>query len=253
MRSVPHRVVCLLGLDDGAFPRKAPRDGDDLMLDDPHIGERDPRSEDRQLLLDALLAATERLIVTYTGNDERTNTPRPPAVPVGELLDVVDATVRCADGELGPQADRHPPPAAAVRPAQLHRRGATRRAGAVELRSPSTLDGAQALAGPRTRAAAVPGRAALPRPATGGRARRSGALRRASGPGLSAPATRDRPVSRRRRDRGRAAGRARRTRALGRRPAAARGAAGAASTAAHGDHGRDRPRDAAARASWASR
>ena len=97
MRSVPHRVVCLLGLDDGAFPRKAPRDGDDLMLADPHIGERDPRSEDRQLLLDALLAATERLIVTYTGNDERTNTPRPPAVPVGELLDAVDATVRCAE------------------------------------------------------------------------------------------------------------------------------------------------------------
>jgi exodeoxyribonuclease V gamma subunit len=94
MRSVPHRVVCLLGLDDGLFPRKAPRDGDDLMVDDPHVGDRNPRSEDRQMLLDALLAATERLIITYTGNDERTNTPRPPAVPVGELLDVVDATVR---------------------------------------------------------------------------------------------------------------------------------------------------------------
>ncbi|MBV9817139.1 MAG: exodeoxyribonuclease V subunit gamma [Solirubrobacterales bacterium] len=98
MRSVPHRVVCLLGLDDGAFPRRAPRDGDDLMLGDPRIGERDPRSEDRQLLLDALMAATERLIVTYTGNDERTNAPRPPAVPIGELLDTVDATVRCDDG-----------------------------------------------------------------------------------------------------------------------------------------------------------
>ena len=98
MRSVPHRIVCLLGLDDGAFPRKAPRDGDDLMLGDPHIGERDPRSEDRQLLLDALLAASERLIVTYTGNDERTNTARPPAVPLGELLDVIDATVRVPDG-----------------------------------------------------------------------------------------------------------------------------------------------------------
>ncbi|MGI8715792.1 MAG: exodeoxyribonuclease V subunit gamma [Solirubrobacteraceae bacterium] len=96
MRSVPHRVVCLLGLDDGAFPRKAPRDGDDLMLDDPRIGERDPRSEDRQLLLDALLAATERLIVTYTGNDERTNALRPPAVPVGELLDTIDASVYLA-------------------------------------------------------------------------------------------------------------------------------------------------------------
>jgi exodeoxyribonuclease V gamma subunit len=106
MRSVPHRVVCLLGLDDEEFPRRTPRDGDDLMLADPHVGERDPRSEDRQLLLDALLAATERLIVTYTGNDERTNTERPPAVPIGELLDAVDATVRCEAAGDGP-----PPPA----------------------------------------------------------------------------------------------------------------------------------------------
>lgn len=93
MRSVPHRVVCLLGLDDGTFPRKAPRDGDDLMLDTPHVGERDARAEDRQLLLDALLTAGDRLIITYTGNDERTNVPRPPAVPVGELLDLVGKDV----------------------------------------------------------------------------------------------------------------------------------------------------------------
>jgi exodeoxyribonuclease V gamma subunit len=94
MRSVPHRVVCLLGLDDAAFPRKAPRDGDDIMLLDPHVGERDPRAEDRQMLLDALMAASDRLIVTYAGSDVRTNTPRPPAVPVGELLDVIERTVQ---------------------------------------------------------------------------------------------------------------------------------------------------------------
>ncbi len=97
MRSVPHRVVCILGLDDGAFPRKAPRDGDDLILRDPHVGDRDPRTEDRQMLLDALMAATERVIITYTGNDERTNLPRPAAVPVGELLDIVDGSVSCSD------------------------------------------------------------------------------------------------------------------------------------------------------------
>ena len=100
MRSVPHRVVCLLGIDDACFPRKAPRDGDDLMLTEPRVGDRDPRSEDRQMLLDALMAATDRLIVTYTGNDERTNAIRPPAVPVGELLDVADRTARTGDGAL---------------------------------------------------------------------------------------------------------------------------------------------------------
>jgi exodeoxyribonuclease V gamma subunit len=105
MRSVPHRVVCLLGLDDGVFPRKAARDGDDLLLADPHVGDRDSRSEDRQLLLDALMAATDRLIITYAARDERTNAERPPAVPVGELLDVLDRTVRTApsgDGEAPP-------------------------------------------------------------------------------------------------------------------------------------------------------
>jgi exodeoxyribonuclease V gamma subunit len=109
MRSVPHRVVCVLGLDDGEFPRRTRRDGDDLLLADPHVGDRDPRTEDRQMLLDALMAATERLIVTYTGADERTNLRRPPAVPVGELLDVVDRTVRSETGSPRDQIVVHHP------------------------------------------------------------------------------------------------------------------------------------------------
>ena len=96
-------------MDDGVFPRKSPRDGDDLMLADPHVGDRDARTEDRQLLLDALLAATDQLIVTYTGNDERTNLVRPPAVPIGELLDVVDRTVRSDEGRARDKVEtRHP-------------------------------------------------------------------------------------------------------------------------------------------------
>jgi exodeoxyribonuclease V gamma subunit len=109
MRSVPHRVVCLLGLDDGVFPRRTATDGDDLMLAEPYVGDRDSRTEDRQMLLDALMAARDRLIVTYTGNDERTNAPRPPAVPVGELLDVVDRTARVEVGEARDRVVvRHP-------------------------------------------------------------------------------------------------------------------------------------------------
>lgn len=98
MRSVPHRVVCLLGLDDGAFPRHTRRDGDDLILAEPYVGDHDSRDEDHQLLLDALLAATDHLVVTYSGRDERTNTTRPPCVPIGELLDVIDRTATI-DGE----------------------------------------------------------------------------------------------------------------------------------------------------------
>jgi exodeoxyribonuclease V gamma subunit len=98
MRSVPHRVVCLLGLDDGLFPRPGQQDGDDLLLASPQVGDRDVPREDRQLLLDALLAATEHLVLTFEGRDQHLNQRRPPAVPVSELLDVVDRTVRLEDG-----------------------------------------------------------------------------------------------------------------------------------------------------------
>jgi exodeoxyribonuclease V gamma subunit len=104
MRSVPHRVVCLLGLDDGVFPRTTRVDGDDILARDPRVGERDQRAEDRQLFLDAILAARERLVVLYTGADERTGAGRPPAVPLGELLDVLDRTAATPDG--APVRDR---------------------------------------------------------------------------------------------------------------------------------------------------
>ncbi|MGO8876612.1 MAG: exodeoxyribonuclease V subunit gamma [Acidimicrobiales bacterium] len=103
MRSVPHRVVCLLGLDDGVFPRHIERDGDDLIAANPQVGDNDARTEDRQLLLDALLAAADRLVITYTARDERSNLARPPAVPLGELLDVIDRTVRTDGGAFARQ------------------------------------------------------------------------------------------------------------------------------------------------------
>ncbi|NPC98160.1 exodeoxyribonuclease V subunit gamma [Nocardioides sp. zg-DK7169] len=109
MRSVPHRVVCLLGLDDGVFPRVGSVDGDDVLAREPLTGERDPRSEDRQLFLDAILSATEHLVVTYTGANEYSGQPRPPAVPLGELLDALDLTATAPEGRVADAVTvRHP-------------------------------------------------------------------------------------------------------------------------------------------------
>ncbi|MGQ0467759.1 MAG: exodeoxyribonuclease V subunit gamma [Sporichthyaceae bacterium] len=150
MRSVPHRVVVLLGLDDGAFPRADHPDGDDLLARDPHDGERDPRTEDRQLLLDAVCAAREALLVLHTGADERTGLTVPPAVPLAELLDALD-TVACGAAGRPASAEvtvRHP-----LQPFDPRNFGA----GASEVSAarrivsfdPAALAGAEAVRGPR--------------------------------------------------------------------------------------------------------
>lgn len=91
-RGVPHRVICLLGLDGdlGSGHGRA----DDLTVAFPCVGDRDPRSELRAQLLDAVLAAGDRLVICSTGRDVRTNAGVPPAVALAELVDVIDATFR---------------------------------------------------------------------------------------------------------------------------------------------------------------
>ncbi len=102
MRSVPHRVVVLLGLDDEVFPRAGSLDGDNIATDDPAIGERDVRSEDRQLLLDAVMSAGEKVLLFYSGADPVSGVVKPPAIPLSELLDVVRVT---SDADI---VTRHP-------------------------------------------------------------------------------------------------------------------------------------------------
>jgi len=90
MRSVPYKVVCLLGMDEGKFPRQAAALAFDLVARHPRAGDRDPRDEDRFLLLEALLAARQHVVILHTGRDLRTNEEKAPAVPIGELKDVLD-------------------------------------------------------------------------------------------------------------------------------------------------------------------
>ncbi len=172
MRSVPHRVVCLVGLDDGVFPRLESVDGDDVLARRPLTGERDIRSEDRQLLLDAIGAATETLVITYAGRGEHTNDDKPPAVPLGELLDTLDRTTSA------PVRDDvvRPAPAPALRRGQPD----VRRAGPRDDR-PFSFD-RTALAG--ARAARAPGSRA-----SGARARPAGRAGGGRG-GLAQPTSR---------------------------------------------------------------
>ncbi|GAB3703843.1 exodeoxyribonuclease V subunit gamma [Mariniluteicoccus flavus] len=106
MRSVPHRVVIVLGPDDGVFPRANRSDGDDLLAGDPWVGDRDPRSEDRQLLLDAVMAAREKFIVVLQGFSSQSGERRPPSIPVAELR---DAVADLCDGDPWPVLEHSHP------------------------------------------------------------------------------------------------------------------------------------------------
>ncbi len=89
LRGVPHRAVIIIGLDEQSL-RSTTAHPDDLLAKQPCVGDRDPRSEQRGLLLDAVLSAREHLVITYTGNDVRTNQAVPPTTPLAELLEVID-------------------------------------------------------------------------------------------------------------------------------------------------------------------
>ncbi len=92
MRSIPFRVIAMLGLDDASFPRRERRAAFDLLEIEPRDGDRDTRSDDRQLFLDTLLCAQERLILSYVGRSQKTNAALAPSVVIDELLDIVDAS-----------------------------------------------------------------------------------------------------------------------------------------------------------------
>ena len=91
MRSIPFRVVCLLGMNDDAFPRQVRAPGFDRMGAALVRGDRSPRDDDRYLFLEAMLSARDVLMLTYTGQGIQDNKQRPPSACVAELLDVLGA------------------------------------------------------------------------------------------------------------------------------------------------------------------
>ncbi|MBL0226278.1 MAG: exodeoxyribonuclease V subunit gamma [Geobacteraceae bacterium] len=104
MRSIPLRVVCLVGMNDGVFPRNPRPPAFSLMAGTRRRGDRSIRDEDRYLFLEALMSAGERFYISYTGQSDRDNTTIPPSVVVSELLDYVrHGFVREGSPEAAPE------------------------------------------------------------------------------------------------------------------------------------------------------
>lgn len=86
LRGVPFRVVCVMGFDDGAIGG-ADAEGDDLIERQWLVGDHDARLEVRRALLDAMLSARDRLIITCTGTSIKNNTTMPLVTPLAEFVD----------------------------------------------------------------------------------------------------------------------------------------------------------------------
>lgn len=89
MRSIPFTVVCLLGMNDGVYPRTLPPLGFDLMAQQVRRGDRSRRDDDRYLFLEALQSAQQRLYLSFIGCSIQDNSPRYPSVLVTELLEYI--------------------------------------------------------------------------------------------------------------------------------------------------------------------
>lgn len=110
VRNVPARVVCLLGFDESSL-RVPSVDGDDVLAVQPCVGERDRRGDHRHVLLDAVMAAGEHLVITCDGSDLTTNRRIRSPIQLAELLDVLDTTIGVQPSESEsdhPTMTRHP-------------------------------------------------------------------------------------------------------------------------------------------------
>ena len=100
MRALPFKLICMIGMDDGAFPRESRRLGFDLIQQEGfRPGDRSRRADDRYLFLETLISARKQLYISYVGQDIRDNGTLPPSALVSELLDAVDGRYRSASGD----------------------------------------------------------------------------------------------------------------------------------------------------------
>ena len=90
MRSLPFRMICVLGLNDAAFPRREQSQSFDAMAAQWRPGDPRKGDEDRYLLLETLLCARQRLYCSYTGRSLRDNSEQQPSVLLREFLDFLD-------------------------------------------------------------------------------------------------------------------------------------------------------------------
>jgi exodeoxyribonuclease V gamma subunit len=99
MRSIPFKIICLLGMNDGLFPRVARPPAFDLIARHSQPCDRSVKKDDRYLFLETLLSAQQQLFISYTGQNMSDNSVIPPSTVVSQLLDYIEQGFTCPDPE----------------------------------------------------------------------------------------------------------------------------------------------------------
>ncbi|PLX63633.1 exodeoxyribonuclease V subunit gamma [Sedimenticola selenatireducens] len=100
MRALPFRVICMIGMNDGIFPRERRPVGFNLLAGQRRPGDRSRRADDRYLFLETLISARDQLYFSYVGQDIRDNSSLPPSVLLSEVIDYLDDHYRTEQGGL---------------------------------------------------------------------------------------------------------------------------------------------------------
>jgi len=90
MRSIPAKVICILGMQHDAFPQDLREPGFNMITADSRPGDRSKRDDDKYLFLEALISARRCFYVSYIGRDIQDNAPKPPSVLVNELIEYLN-------------------------------------------------------------------------------------------------------------------------------------------------------------------
>ncbi len=90
MRSIPFKIIFIIGMNDDSFPRSIKPVSFDIIKEKPIPGDRNIRDEDRYLFLETVISAERELHISYVGQNIYDNSILPPSVMVSELLDYID-------------------------------------------------------------------------------------------------------------------------------------------------------------------
>jgi exodeoxyribonuclease V gamma subunit len=99
MRSIPFRIICIIGMNDGVFPRMSHHAAWNLIAAFPKNGDRALEKEDRYIFLEAILSAREMLYISYSGRNAGNDSVCRPSTIVSELCDYIDSGFKVSGDE----------------------------------------------------------------------------------------------------------------------------------------------------------